>query len=106
MGMFDYVRVEYPLSVAGANDIVYQTKNLINELDWYKIDKDGQLWHEVYDYDLETDEKVNKSWLTVSDFSGFMYLQGPFVINGGVGKSFNLRFEFVGGLVRDCMILY
>lgn len=48
MGMFDYVRCQYPLPVAGANDLEYQTKDTpAQDLDHYEIHADGSLWHQV-----------------------------------------------------------
>lgn len=50
MGMFDDLRCKYPLPLAGANDLVYQTKDTDAQfLDMYEIREDGTLWHEVYD---------------------------------------------------------
>lgn len=52
MGMFDNVRCKYPLPVAGANDLEYQTKDTPAQfLDWYEIRKSGTLWHETYEHE-------------------------------------------------------
>jgi hypothetical protein len=53
MGMFDYIKCEYPLPLptdlgeakdVDFNGLIYQTKDLNNSLESYKIDKDGNLW--------------------------------------------------------------
>ncbi len=45
MGMFDYVRCEYPLPVVeGANELSYQTKDLECTLFTYVIRKDGRVY--------------------------------------------------------------
>lgn len=49
MGMFDDLTCRYPLPVAGANDLAYQTKDLECAMDQYEIREDGTLWHEDYD---------------------------------------------------------
>ena len=51
MGMFDYIRCQYPLPIEGANDILYQTKDMAEwpGLDMYEIKKDGTIWREDYD---------------------------------------------------------
>ncbi len=56
MGMFDYVKCEYPLPVAGANELEYQTKDTPCQwLDLYVIKADGTLWHEEYDTEDRSD---------------------------------------------------
>lgn len=50
MGMFDCIRCEYPLPVAGAQDYEYQTKDTPNQhMDTYTITADGRLLVEEYD---------------------------------------------------------
>jgi hypothetical protein len=68
MGMFDNVTCEYPLPMPEdlgeltqeqIQNTNYQTKNLANGLDRYKIDKDGFLWREKVDgYHEEGDPKA------------------------------------------------
>lgn len=53
MGMFDYLRCHYPLTVEGANERVYQTKDLECDVDQYEIREDGSLWHQNYDTRVE-----------------------------------------------------
>lgn len=56
MGMFDNLRCEYPLPVDGANELLFQTKDTpVQFLDLYKIDVDGQLWHENYEVEDQSD---------------------------------------------------
>ena len=50
MGMYDYVKCEYPLPVVGANELQYQTKDTPCQwMDLYVIKDNGTLWHEEYD---------------------------------------------------------
>lgn len=68
MGMFDNVTCEYPLPMPEdlgeltqeqIQNASYQTKNLSNGLDEYRIDKDGFLWREKADgYHEEGDPKA------------------------------------------------
>ena len=54
MGMFDYIKVEYPLKSLPQDlidlwhgDIIFQTKDTPDQyMSLYKIDKDGKLWYE------------------------------------------------------------
>jgi hypothetical protein len=48
MGMFDYIRCEYPLPDPEYQDLDYQTKSLDRQLNSYTITEDGRLlWHYV-----------------------------------------------------------
>lgn len=50
MGLFDTLRCHYPLPVAGANDLEFQSKSTPAQLcDEYEIRADGSLWHREYD---------------------------------------------------------
>ena len=50
MGMFDDINCKYPLPLAGANELAYQTKDTESQFcDIYEIRCDGTLWHEAYD---------------------------------------------------------
>lgn len=82
MGMFDTLRCHYPLPVEGANELEYQTKDLICFMDHYEIREDGTLWHEEYDVEDKSDpnavgikrwsgcmSRVNASWVP-SDYTG------------------------------------
>lgn len=76
MGMYDNLRCKYPLPLAGANELDYQTKSTPEQ--WcglYEIREDGTLWHETYDIEDRSDPcaeglhsllgcmtRVNKSW--------------------------------------------
>jgi len=84
MGMFDDLRCEYPLPADGANDIAYQTKDTPAQwCDQYVITKDGQLMHEEYDEEDQSDPnadglmrligsaaRVNKRLVPVTEFLG------------------------------------
>lgn len=60
MGMFDYLRCEYPLPVDGANALEYRTKDTPAQyLDRYEIREDGTLWHEEYDME---DRSPSAKW--------------------------------------------
>jgi len=58
MGMFDHLKCEYKLPIAGTQDLEYQTKSLVKFLDNYKIDKDGQLWVEKYKIEDRSDPEA------------------------------------------------
>ena len=50
MGLFDDIKCKYPLPVAGANKLDYQTKDTPSQfMDQYEIREDGTLWYEEYD---------------------------------------------------------
>lgn len=66
MGMFDYVNCRYPLPLAGANGLEYQTKSLDCAMDSYEIREDGTLWHEEYDVEDRSNPNAD----------GFMRLVG------------------------------
>lgn len=56
MGLFDYVRCQYPLPVAGANAMEFQSKDTPQQYcEWYEIRGDGTLWHEDYDTEDRSD---------------------------------------------------
>lgn len=90
MGMFDDIKCNHPLPLAGANALAYQTKDTDAQYcDMYEIREDGTLWHEDYDIEDHSDAakwekqnpgkeapkeldpfcgcmaKVNKRWLQV-----------------------------------------
>lgn len=82
MGMFDYLRCKYPLPREGANDLVYQTKDLDCAMDDYEIREDGTLWQEDYDIEDHSDPtkegwkglvgcmtRVNPRWVQVPGFT-------------------------------------
>ena len=83
MGMYDELICEYPLPLDGMNHLKFQTKDTPAQfLDLYKIDKDGHLWHEIYDIKDKSDPnaegprrlfgcmaRVNKRW-EKSNFTG------------------------------------
>lgn len=95
MGMFDDIKCKYPLPLAGANDLAYQTKDTAAQYcDLYEIREDGTLWHEEYDTEDQSDAakwekenpgkeapkeldafcgcmtKVNKRWVQVPNVTG------------------------------------
>jgi hypothetical protein len=89
--MFDDLRCKYPLPVAGANDLSYQTKDLDCSLDNYEIREDGTLWHEEYDVEDHSDPnaeglmrlcgmmaRVNQRWQQVDNFTGEVCFYGSF----------------------------
>lgn len=56
MGMFDWLKCDYPLPVEGANAISFQTKDTPAQFtDNYEIREDGTLWHEAYDIEDQSD---------------------------------------------------
>lgn len=92
MGMFDELQCKYPLSVDGANALLYQTKDTPSQyMDMYEIREDGTLWHEDYDVEDGSDPKaepgslasilgmmtrVNKRWVQLPNFTGEIRLFG------------------------------
>ena len=74
MGMFDYIKCEYPLQSLPqrlvdqwAGDITFQTKDTPNQyMSLYKIDADGKLWYEeretewVEPTDLESESFIDR----------------------------------------------
>lgn len=59
MGMFDDLRCDYPLPADGANALAYQTKDTPAQwCELYVITKDGQLMHEEYDEEDQSDPKA------------------------------------------------
>lgn len=49
MGLFDELRCKYPLPIAGANDLLFQTKSFDSPyMDQYEIREDGTIWYETY----------------------------------------------------------
>jgi hypothetical protein len=67
MGMFDTLRCSYPLPLAGANDLEYQTKSLNCQMERYELRADGTLWREtddgVQEQELPTREVRFYEWL-------------------------------------------
>jgi hypothetical protein len=56
MGLFDYLRCDYPLPLEGANALEFQTKDTRQQyMDRYEIRADGTLWHEEYDTEDRSD---------------------------------------------------
>jgi hypothetical protein len=69
MGMYDYVRCDYPLPVDGANGLEFQTKDTAAQcLDKYEIREDGTLWHAEYD----TEDRSNPNATGLMRFVGCM----------------------------------
>ncbi len=52
MGMYDYVKCEYPLPDSRIQDEVFQTKDFDNELATYRITREGRLVYEQVRYEL------------------------------------------------------
>ena len=48
MGCYDTITVKFPLPVAGANAMQYQTKDLGRGMDFYVIRKNGTLWRRAF----------------------------------------------------------
>ena len=77
MGLFDTVHCDYPLPVAGANSLDYQTKSLDPAQNSYRIAADGQLLLTEREL-VMPDDKVSASReeapreKPVSDFIGEM----------------------------------
>lgn len=84
MGMFDYLRCEYPLPAPDAQHLEFQTKDTDNQyLDEYVIRADGTLWVQEYDTEDCSDPKaeglmkligcatrVREHWVNVPDVTG------------------------------------
>lgn len=104
MGMFDDLLIEgdlHPSVKAGSR---WQTKSLGCDMDNYKIDADGQLWHEEYDTEDRSDPnaeglerlfgmyaRVNEQWVK-SDWTGELYFYERVFGKGWVeGKAIIVR---------------
>ena len=84
MGMFDYIRAEYQLPHAAAQNLDFQTKCFDHPyMDHYLIKADGTLCIEDYDIEDRSDPnaegilrlfgcmtKINKRWRQLADFEG------------------------------------
>ena len=107
MGMFDDIRCQYPLPLAGASERLFQTKDLYCDLDYYEIREDGTLWREEYDTRIEeTDAAPLGYWIHhenkrfVQDkFTGELEIHDCDDQPGGKWYSFKLT--FVDGVVKD-----
>jgi hypothetical protein len=113
MGMFDELRCRYPLPVAGANDLLYQTKSLVNALDQYQIGAQGELSHLEYDIEDRSDPtkpgllalagmatRVNERWVA-EPLTGEVRFYGS--IDGSWSDESWLEFSayFVEGRLRE-----
>ena len=83
MSMFDYLKCEYPLGHAEAQEFAFQTKSLDNLMNTFRIDKEGSLWMEEYDVEDHSDPnaegiarlagsmaRVNTREVPMADFTG------------------------------------
>lgn len=84
MGLFDYLRCEYPLPAPLVQDLPFQTKSFENPFsDDYTLRADGTLWHTEYDYEDRSDPtqkgllglagsmtRINEREVFQEDFSG------------------------------------
>lgn len=60
MGMYDELRVKYPLPIAQHAD--FHTKDTITQFcDLYELREDGTLWHEAYDGGIG-EPRTNVRW--------------------------------------------
>lgn len=59
MGMFDIVRIQFPIPWPEVQDVIWQSKSTPAQyLDSYEIREDGSLWHEAYDERVEKTDKA------------------------------------------------
>jgi len=85
MGMFDDLVIEGDLHPNVSPGSRWQTKSLGCDMDKYKLDAEGQLWHEDYDIEDRSDPnaegferligmsaQVNQRWVK-SDWTGELY---------------------------------
>ena len=93
MGMFDWLNCDYPLpggkkppKVGRYDAAQYQTKDLSNELDVYRITGDGRLLLEVAG-DWKMDAQAGRSY---SDFTGDVSFYGG---GSGMEDIFTARFD-------------
>ena len=102
MGMFDDIKCKFPLPVAGANGLSYQTKDTPQQfLDLYEIRVDGTLWHQDYDIEDHSDAAIwtrehpgQKSPEGLSEFIGCMTR---------VNKRWEQQLTFTGEIVFYAM---
>lgn len=58
MGMFDEIKVEYPLPDPEVQDHIFQTKDLLNMLDRFTLTREGRLiWHKTRTEDVPEEER-------------------------------------------------
>lgn len=89
MGMFDYIRCEYPMPATGANDLEYQTKDTPSQfMDLYLIRADGSLWREEYDIEDQSDPNATGLDALVGCATRVNKRFVPFDLTGGVAFSY------------------
>jgi hypothetical protein len=113
MGMFDYVKCDYPLPWPEASGFGYEWQSQDTDdqyLSRYEIRADGTLWHERYDIRNEADEKAplgfwqhreNVRWEQVKQ-------TGEVELHHLVGTPpnhtwYSVQFWFRDGVVKDCV---
>ena len=74
MGMFDYIKCEYPLPDGGPQDGEFQTKDTdAMYLECYRITKEGRLIHETVRYEIvEPEEREYPDPNDLRHFIGMM----------------------------------
>lgn len=84
MGMYDWVRCDYPLPVETEETGDFQTKDTPAQmLDLYEIREDGSFWHQAYGIEDQSDPnakglasiygamaRVNERWEPMDKFTG------------------------------------
>jgi len=110
MGMFDEVRVLWPLPWPEMQDATWQSKDTpVQYLDHYEIREDGSLWHKAYDPRYEEDAEApfgfvihhdNERWER-EPFVGELEVHGGIQREGEPNRWYSVRFWFRDGLVAD-----
>ncbi len=94
MGVYDYLRCEYPLPVGGVNDVEYQTKDTPSQwCDNYEITKDGRLRHKEWDGD--------DKWIYHDDISGEIYFYELFEC----GRWLEFCADFLDGVLLEIRLV-
>lgn len=105
--MSDYVRCLYYLPLEGSDEILYQTRSLMDEGERYEIRPDGTLWFEECDSSFFSDpsepfgfvvEKDNHRWVKMD------YTQSVLIIGERDGTEYEITFWFKNGVVADYVI--
>jgi len=109
MGMFDYMRCQYPLPVEGAQELEYQTKDTPAQwLDQYEIRVDGTLWHEDYDIEDRSDQTADELHRILGMMTRVNERWEPEPMTGEIvfyANGFAFSAYFVDGMLKHLEIL-
>lgn len=124
MGMFDYLRCDYPLPArpaAQGEHVHFQTKSFDNNLDTFHLREDGSLWEQEYDIEDRSDPnaegldrlmgsmtRTQLRWRHMIEFTGeieFHCGYGPKTKNGWHDGFIRFQAQFIDGQLTSVAIL-